>query len=424
MRERRGDTCDYPLLCMIPRKRIDIGWVDLAGGMFGCVMPGDAAGLCVRLEAAWDSRASLACLSVRSGFDALLATLNLPRGSAVLMSAVNIADMARIIEAHGLVAVPVDVDMNTLQVTPAALTRAHAQAPGARACLIAHLFGARMPLREIADFCNKNKLLLLEDCAQAYTGDGWRGAPQADVSMFSFGPVKPATALGGAILSFRDAALCARVRECMAAWPVQTRASYFRRLLKYWAFAPFAHRWPYGMLVALCGLAGVSHDAFVSGAVRGFEGARFFEHIRRRPAAPLLRLLVRRLRRGVEAVTQRRMARGEQLRDLLGAEACVGGGAHERGHWLFAVRYTSHASRETLIAHLAQRGFDATSRASSIGVTPPPAGLLPATHAALALANMVYVPAHEGMSERDIARLADAIHEFAAAKNAAMPSAV
>ncbi len=405
---------------MIPRKRIDIGWGDLARGLLGCLIPGDAKKLCAQLESVWDSRANLACLSVRSGFDALLTALRFPRGSAVLMSAVNIADMARIIEAHGLIAVPVDVDMQTLAVFPAALARAHAQMPAVRACLIAHLFGSRMPMQGIAEFCNKNNVLLIEDCAQAYTGDGWRGARQADVSMFSFGPVKPATALGGALLGFKDAALCARVRDGMGAWPTQSRAGYFRRLLKYGAFAPFAYRGPYGLLVAVCRLARVSHDDFVSGAVRGFEGVRFFDHIRRLPSAPLLRLLARRLQAGEEAATRQRRARGEQLRTLLGAEACMGGGAHERAHWLFAVR---HAARERLIAYLVQQGFDATSCASSIGVTPPTAGVHPATNAAQALANLVYVPAHEGMREQDVLRLANAIRECDAAKSAATPLA-
>ena len=172
---------------MIPRKRIDIGIRDLARGFLFCCAPGDGARERAQIESAWDKRASLTCLSVRSGFDAVLAALALPRGSEVLISAVNIADMAHIIEAHGLIAVPVDIDMRKLEVAVANL--ALAATPRTRAVFVAHLFGSRMLMQGIVEFCNKNKYLLIEDAAQAYTGDTWRGEPLADVSLFSFGPV-------------------------------------------------------------------------------------------------------------------------------------------------------------------------------------------------------------------------------------------
>ena len=58
---------------MIPRKRIDIGLADLASGVLACMAPGDVAAVRAGMEAAWDARANLACLSVRSGFDACAA---------------------------------------------------------------------------------------------------------------------------------------------------------------------------------------------------------------------------------------------------------------------------------------------------------------------------------------------------------------
>src|SRR6187402_1637862 len=220
---------------MIPRKRIDIGWADLASGMMACVIPGDLARAAARVESAWHTaRGNLACLSVRSGFDALLSALQLPAGSEVLVSAATIRDMTRIIEAHGLVAVPVDIEMQTLAISRVSLARA--VSPRTRILLVAHLYGSRMPMRDAVDFCKKNKILLIEDCAQAYTGDGWRGDVASDVCMFSFGPIKTATALGGAVMTLRDGALRENVRACMAAWPIQHRAYYCARLLKYTLF--------------------------------------------------------------------------------------------------------------------------------------------------------------------------------------------
>ena len=56
-------------------------------------------------------------LSVRTALDLLLEAWALPRGSEVLMSAVTIPDMVAIVRHHGLVPVPVDLDMRRLAPT-------------------------------------------------------------------------------------------------------------------------------------------------------------------------------------------------------------------------------------------------------------------------------------------------------------------
>lgn len=391
---------------MIPRKRIDIGLRDLARGLMWCCMPGDDVGERAHLESNWDQRVSLACLSVRSGFDALLAALQLPPGSEVLMSAVNISDMARIVEAHGLVAVPVDIDMRKLEVPVANLTRA--VTPRTRAVLIAHLYGSRMPVRGIVEFCNKNKYLLIEDAAQAYTGDAWRGDAGADVSLFSFGPVKPATALGGAVLSFRDSALRARVAEVIAGWPLQSRVLYGLRLIKYVVLWPFRYRWVFGAMALVCRWFGTTHEGIVSGAARGFSGGDFFQRIRQRPSVALLRLMRARIAQGVLASAVLRTRHSRRLQALLG-NCCVGAMAADHHHWIFPI---THIDPEGLIRRLAARGFDATRHASSLAVVPPPPGATAATEAEDTIAQLVYLPAHEGMREAEVERMAAAVNAF------------
>ena len=56
----------------------------------------------------------IATLSVRSMLDLYLQVKNFPKGSEIIMTAMNIPDMIRIIEEHGLIAVPVDIDPGTL----------------------------------------------------------------------------------------------------------------------------------------------------------------------------------------------------------------------------------------------------------------------------------------------------------------------
>ena len=200
---------------MIPRGKIDIGWSDLLYGLGCCGWPGDRKRVQRKVEAFWSDRAgALACLSVRSGFDLLLQSYALPPGSEVLVSAITIRDMTRILEEHQLVPVPVDLDMKRLEVKPHCLERG--LTPKTRALLVAHIFGSRMDLDPVAGFARQHQLLLIEDCAQAYLGNDYRGHPDSDVAMFSFGPTKTNTALGGAVLriqtplSWKACARCKR----------------------------------------------------------------------------------------------------------------------------------------------------------------------------------------------------------------------
>ena len=92
-----------------------------------------------------------------------------------------------------------------------------------------------------------------------------------------------------------------------------------------------------------------------------------------------------------------------------GAIATIGSNAEQHRHWIFPV---THDEGDALIRHLAQQGFDAAYSASSLGVVAAPPGAAPAAEAARAFARLLYLPAHEGMSERDIEGLAQAIAAF------------
>jgi len=147
----------------------------------------------------------IACLSARSGLDLMLGQLGLPAGSEVLVSAVTIEDMVTILRHHGLVAVPMDVKPTDMSPSFKDINRAITSRT--KAMLIAHLFGTRLPLQPFAEKAQEHGLLLWEDCAQAFDGR-YAGHPEADAVMFSFGPIKTATALGG------GAVACALIANC------------------------------------------------------------------------------------------------------------------------------------------------------------------------------------------------------------------
>ena len=106
---------------MQPRGRLDISLPQL---LRAALPPGrgDRALLERDIAACWgDVDRTVVALSVRSAFDAALATLDWPHGSIVLMSAINIADMGRIVTERGFRLVPLAVDADTLAPDPQAV---------------------------------------------------------------------------------------------------------------------------------------------------------------------------------------------------------------------------------------------------------------------------------------------------------------
>ncbi|MBV9786555.1 MAG: DegT/DnrJ/EryC1/StrS aminotransferase family protein [Chloroflexi bacterium] len=289
---------------MIPRGTPDIGWSDLAFGLLRSCWPDHPAATQSRIEQRWSSaRDTLACLSVRSGFDLLLQAAAWPAGSKVLVSAVTIPDMIALLAQHGLVPVPIDLDPETLAVDLDQLRQAIG--PGTRAILVAHLFGSRMDLAPLVAIAREHGLFVIEDCAQAYDGR-YRGDPGSDARLWSFGPIKTQTALGGAIVQLNDPALLQRMRRIQSSYPRQRRSQFARRVLLMAALKFLARPRRFALFVALCRLRQRDHDRLLYTAVRGFAGRDLLARLRHQPCAPLLRLLERRLRHAdAEHVTRR-----------------------------------------------------------------------------------------------------------------------
>lgn len=396
---------------MIPRQGLDIGWSDLLFALRACLRSQEAQTIQRRLEAAWSpDRESVACLSVRSGFDALLGALNWPQGSEVLVSAATIRDMPRLLVEHGLVPIPVDMDFRTLAVETDCLREAIT--PRTKAILVAHLFGSRMPMLPIIDVARRNDLLVLEDCAQAFAADGYQGHNESDVSMFSFGPIKTATALGGGLLRFRDAELGRRVREQTRQWPVQSNRQFLARVAKYCGLAMLASRPVFSVWTSALRLLGIDYDALIGRTVRGFAGAGFLGKIRRQPSAGLLALLDRRLNHYSQQRIKDRCRLAWQAAELLPYATIPGSDNPEHSFWVFPILCDEP---EALRRHLMGCGFDATRGASSMCAVEPPDDSRPrASEVERELKRLLYLPVYPGISTAELERLAEAIAGFQA----------
>jgi perosamine synthetase len=392
---------------MIPRNKLDIGWSDIAFGLAHCVLPAQIDAQ-QKLEQRWSPDGhALAMLSVRSGFDALLTELALPKGSEILLSAITIRDMVRIIEHHGLVAVPIDLDMATLKLKPDALQQA--VTPRTRALLVAHLFGSRLDMSPYAEFARRHNLLLLEDCAQAFTGDDYRGHAQSDVTMFSFGTIKTATAMGGALLGFKDKSLAEKIRSRQASYPLQSRWAFSKKLLKNSLLQLLTAPLLFTLFAWLCKLVGTNHDKIISNSLRGFAGGELFTKIRQQPCYPLIALLERRISHYSQRSIEERVAIAHGVKGSFPQLEQPGQQAANHSHWVMPIL---SAAPDELVQHLWQHGFDATRGASSMMAVPLHGDNANSGDAANTMQHILYLPMHPAMKPAEIHRLAKALAAF------------
>ncbi len=394
---------------MIPRGRLDIEWSDFAYGLLACGVPGRRRKMERKVEATSAGADTLVCLSIRSGLDLLLTVMDYPKGTEILVTAVTIRNMVDIIEHHGLVAVPVDMDMETLSVRMDSLRRA--LSPRSKVLLVAHLFGSRMDLSELGDFSRKNDLLLIEDCAQSFTGDGYWGHPASDVSLSSFGPLKTATALGAAIVVIKDSTLRARMREVQARYSVQGRFRFFRRVCRFALLRFMMYPATFALFHAACSLMGKNHDDVFSQSIRGFTGEQFFWNIRHQPSYPLLALLAHRIRSFGGRQIGARIASAEAGDKMMPGVRRPGGRATNPTHWVFPI-LDEHP--DDLARHLWRNGFDATRGKWSLYVVQAPEGMehLRAKEANNVMSQVVYAPVYPAVAQRHVRRLGNVIRDF------------
>lgn len=373
---------------MWPAKRLDFAPEDWMAALGACLAPGSSAQAAATLERFWAPAGDgIAGLSVRSLFDAYLAAQGWGSGDRIVFTAITVGDMPRIARDRGLEVASVDLHRATTEPDPAAL--AAALAPNARAFVFTHLYGARVDTTAARALCRARGVLFIEDCAEAYAGPAWRGHPESDVALFSFGPIKTATAFGGGMARVADRAVRARMRAVAAEWPEQPRGQYFTKVLKYGLLGLGGIPWVFGLAVRLADRFGPGHDALMQKLTRGFAGPDFFGQIRRRPCGPLLRVLERRLRQG-DAPVRRRIAAGERLVGALQGEPVPAGSARPHAFWLVPVESDDPAG---LVARLEGAGYNATRGRAFAVVENDPGVDVPAPSEARALhERVVFLP--------------------------------
>jgi len=157
------------------------------------------------------------CAGVGNGLDALhliLRASGIGAGDEVIVPSNTFIATWLAVTYAGATPVPVEPDPETCNIAPAATEAA--VTPRTRAIIAVHLYGQPADMAALEEIAARNRLLLVEDAAQAH-GARWRGARAGslgDAAAFSFYPGKNLGALGdgGAVVT-SNAPLAAAVKR-------------------------------------------------------------------------------------------------------------------------------------------------------------------------------------------------------------------
>ncbi|NRF40170.1 DegT/DnrJ/EryC1/StrS family aminotransferase [Pedobacter foliorum] len=376
---------------MIPRGKLYISNKDLFTGIYYCFTDYFKP---QKVDIAEQNTSKLFCLSLRTGFDLVLSALNFPDGSEILVTDINIPDMFRIITAHNLIPIPLPVNKQTLNVSPANLESAIT--PATKAILITHLFGGIIETDEINAIARKHNLIVFEDCAQAYAGSAYEGNPTSDVAMFSFGLIKTNTAIRGAVINIKNPALYEDVLNRSEQYKKQDVSSFLNKLFKVLLIKLINTKTVYTAFYHLVKAAGKDFDEVLASFTRGFPGDDIFKQIRYRPCLPNNKLLRKKLSNfGMNSIVARKQLANDILPHLPD-NSKIGMLNTKHTYWVLPIET---GDPQKLISFLRSNGFDASQKASSLiklsapSTIPNPEDLL--------LENIVYLPAYPAMRKKD-----------------------
>ena len=298
------------------RTQLKIGFSDLAATVARSLFPLDLENEKARAESYFTgSDDCVASFSVRSGFDVLLQALNLQPGDEVVFSALNVRAMIKVVNNLGLVPVPVDVELATMQ--PRMDKLKAALTPRTKVFVVAHLFGTRLDLSECFTFAKSKGITTVEDCAQAFNGRSYQGSPLADVVMYSFGPIKTATALGGALLLVRDPKLRQNMRNIQQKYPIQSNAKQRNRAVRFMALKLVTTPTVLGAIFRYYNARGKDYEDSLADKVRDVAPLKTVDKMRVLPSALMLWLINRRIYGFDDTSIEKRAQKGRLLSALV-----------------------------------------------------------------------------------------------------------
>jgi len=147
---------------------------------------------------------SLSVSSGTSGLELSLKSLNLPKGSEVIMPVLTFASPVNAIINSNLKPVFVDINKDDFTIDTDQIEKKITKKT--KVLLVVHLYGYPCNIRKIKKICDKYNLYLIEDCAEAIGSkiNGIKIGTFSDLSIFSFYGNKTITTGEGGMVCFKS----------------------------------------------------------------------------------------------------------------------------------------------------------------------------------------------------------------------------
>jgi UDP-4-amino-4-deoxy-L-arabinose-oxoglutarate aminotransferase len=151
-----------------------------------------------------------------NGAAATLMAMDIGPGHEVIVPAMTFIATSNIAELVGAKPVFIDVEPQTLLITPQAIKSA--LTPQTRAIIPVHLYGQMVDIKAIRTMlsdCGREDVKIIEDCAHCFEGqiDGKRPGAYSDAAIFSFYATKNVTCGEGGAIVTDDEDLCVKLQQ-------------------------------------------------------------------------------------------------------------------------------------------------------------------------------------------------------------------
>jgi perosamine synthetase len=155
---------------------------------------------------------AVAVSSGTAGLHLCLKTLGIGEGDEVIVPSFTFIAAANAIRYERAHPVFVDIDAESLNMSPASIEQAIT--PKTRAILVVHTFGRPAEMTAIMEIANRHHLLVIEDACEAIgaTCEGREAGSFGDAAVFAFYPNKQITTGEGGMVVTRRQELAARIR--------------------------------------------------------------------------------------------------------------------------------------------------------------------------------------------------------------------
>lgn len=162
-----------------------------------------------------------ALVSGTSAIHLALKLCGVTRGDIVFCSSLTFSASANPITYEGAIPVFIDSEWDTWNMDPRALEEAFAKYPGAKAVILANLYGTPARLAEIRAICDARDVPMIEDAAESLGAlcEGRATGTFGDFGVFSFNGNKIITTSGGGMLVSRRKKAIEKARF----WATQSR---------------------------------------------------------------------------------------------------------------------------------------------------------------------------------------------------------